>query len=53
LKPPSAGRLRRATKPSSSAQHRIKDSFLHQVLLAFRTHFGTHSCGERECPVDE
>ncbi len=28
--------LRRATKPSSSAQHRINDSFLHQVLLAFK-----------------
>ena len=38
----SAGRLRRATKPSSPAQHRIKDSFLHPVLLAFRTHLGTH-----------
>jgi pimeloyl-ACP methyl ester carboxylesterase len=38
--------LRRATpkghKPSSPAQHRIKDSLLHQALLAFRTHFGTH-----------
>jgi len=30
-----------ATKPSSPAQHRIKDSLLHQALLAFRTHFGT------------
>jgi hypothetical protein len=36
-------RHRRATKPSSPAQHHIKDSFLHQVLLAFRTHLGTHS----------
>ena len=45
MKPPSAGRLRRATKPSSPAQHRIKDSFLHQVLLAFRTHPGTHRYG--------
>jgi integrase len=46
LKPPSAGRLRRATKPSSPAQHRIKDSFLHQVLLAFRTHLGTHKAAQ-------
>jgi len=45
LKPPSAGRLRRATKPSYPAQHRIKDSLLHQVLLAFRTHSGTHKVG--------
>src|SRR5882724_7384434 len=36
-------RLRRATKPSSPAQHHIKDSLLRQVLLAFRTHLGTHS----------
>ena len=42
MKPPSAGRLRRATKPSSPAQHRIKDSLLHQVLIAFRTHLGAH-----------
>jgi hypothetical protein len=35
-------RLRRATKPSSPAQHRIKDPLLHQALLAFRAYFGTH-----------
>src|SRR5205814_8135158 len=38
--------LRRATPkgqdPSSPAQHRIKDPLLHQALLAFRTHLGTH-----------
>jgi putative transposase len=27
----------------TAQQHRIKDSFLHQVLLAFRTHLGTHT----------
>ena len=47
MEPPSAGRLRRATKPSSPAQHRIKNPFLHQALLAFRTHSGTHNAGAR------
>ena len=51
MEPPSAGRLRRATKPSSPAQHRIKNPFLHQALLAFRTHFGTHTVSKSLAPV--
>jgi hypothetical protein len=36
LKPPPARRLRRATKPSSPAQHRVKELCLHAAPLHVR-----------------
>jgi hypothetical protein len=36
LKPPPAGRLRRASNPSSPAQHRIKEPFLHKAPFRAR-----------------
>ena len=42
LKPPTAGRLRRA-KPSSPAQHRVKKLYLQTELLStFVAHVGSH-----------
>ena len=38
LKPPRAGRLRRATKPSSSEQHRFRSSAYIELPFTFRTH---------------
>ncbi|GAA3102910.1 hypothetical protein GCM10017687_12720 [Streptomyces echinatus] len=39
MKPPPAGRLRRATNPSSSTQHRNWKLSYYQLLHAFRTQY--------------